>query len=173
MGDGATGVQLVGARLLMDKQDHPPVAVRPPILFGGALVLAAILEALVPLGPGFAGGNLRSNAVGLLIAVLGAALFGLAVSTFLRAGTNVPTRQPTLALVEHGPYRISRNPIYIAMTLFYFGLATVFTSVWALLFLPVILGVIHYGVVLREEAYLTQKFGAAYASYQARVPRWL
>lgn len=157
----------------MTEPDHPPVVVRPPILFGGMLVLALILEGLVPVGPGLGGGAGRAVAVGLSIAVLGGALLALAANRFNQAGTNLPTWEPTLALVENGPYRFSRNPIYIGLLLIYFGLATALTSVWALLFLPALLAVVHYGIVLREESYLTKKFGAAYKSYQARVPRWL
>jgi protein-S-isoprenylcysteine O-methyltransferase Ste14 len=157
----------------MAEPDHPPVVVRPPILFGGALVLALILEGLVPLGPGLGGGTGRSVAVGLSFVVLGGALLAMAANRFSQAGTNLPTWEAALALVEDGPYRFSRNPIYISLLLIYFGLATALTSVWAILFFPVLMAVVHYGIVLREEAYLTEKFGAAYKSYLARVPRWL
>jgi protein-S-isoprenylcysteine O-methyltransferase Ste14 len=157
----------------MAEPDHPPVVVRPPILFGGTLVLAFILEAVAPLGPGLGGGTGRTVAVGLSIAVLGGAIVAMAANRFSQAGTNLPTWEPTLALVETGPFRFSRNPIYIGLSLIYFGLATTLTSVWAMLFLPALIAVVHYGIVLREEAYLTDKFGATYTSYQARVPRWL
>jgi len=157
----------------MTEPDHPPVVVRPPILFGGTLVLALILEGLAPLGPGLGGGAGRAVAVGLSIAVLGGAVLAVAANRFSQAETNLPTWKPTIALVENGPYRFSRNPIYIGLLLIYFGLATALTSVWALLFLPALLAVVHYGIVLREESYLTKKFGAPYKSYQARVPRWL
>ena len=163
----------VEARRVMTEPDHPPVVVRPPILFGGALVLAFLLEALAPLGPGLGGGTGRAVAVGLSIAVLGGAILALAANRFNQAGTNLPTWEPTLALVVDGPYRFSRNPIYIALLLIYFGLATALTSVWAILFLPALVAIVHYGIVLREETYLTNKFGTAYTSYQARVPRWL
>jgi len=157
----------------MSEPDHPPVVVRPPILFGGTLVLALIIEGLAPLGPGLGGGSGRAVAVGLSFAVLGGALLAMAANRFNQAGTNLPTWEPTLALVEDGPFRFSRNPIYIGLLLIYFGIATALTSVWAMLFLPGLLAIMHYGIVLREETYLAEKFGAAYKSYQARVPRWL
>ena len=158
---------------MTDDNDCPPVVVRPPILFGGAFLLAVILEALVPLGPGLGGGSIRTTALGIGFLLAGGALVFVAARTFQRAGTNLPTWKPVLALVEEGPYRYTRNPIYIGLLLFYFGLTTLLTSVWALLFMPIVLAVIHYGVVLREETFLTKKFGAAYTSFQARVPRWL
>jgi len=157
----------------MTEPDHPHVVVRPPILFGGTLVLAFTLEALAPLGPGLGAGSGRVVAVGLSMAVLGGAIVAMAANRFSQAGTNLPTWEPSLALVETGPFRFSRNPVYIGLFLIYFGLATTLTSVWAMLFLPALMGIVQYGIVLREEAYLTNKFGAAYTSYQARVPRWL
>jgi protein-S-isoprenylcysteine O-methyltransferase Ste14 len=157
----------------MLKPDHPAVVIRPPILFGGTLVFAFILEALFPLGPGMGEGTGRTVAAGLSIAVLGTAIVAMAINRFGQAGTNVPTREPALVLVETGPFRFSRNPIYIGFLLIYFGLATALTSVWAMLFLSVLLVVVHYGIVLREESYLAKKFGASYVSYKARVPRWL
>lgn len=156
-----------------EEDDHAQVLVRPPVLFGVPLLAALVLEFLYPLGPGLAGGSGRAILVGLAFVVLGAVLFTFAVRRFLQAGTNIPTWEPTLALVEAGPYRFTRNPIYIALVTIYFGLLVAFTSGWALLFLPVLVAVLHYGVVMREEAYLENKFGDAYRAYRERVPRWL
>ncbi len=153
--------------------DHAKVAVRPPVLFGAPLLAAMVLEELLPLGPGLGGGGMRAVLVGLGLVVLGLVPFGLAVRRFLAAGTNIPTWEPSLALVEEGPYRCTRNPIYIGLVTVYFGLAVAMTSVWAVLLLPFLVAVLHYGVVLREEAYLAAKFGDAYREFQKRVPRWL
>jgi protein-S-isoprenylcysteine O-methyltransferase Ste14 len=100
-------------------------------------------------------------------------LAGWAFARFIRAGTNIPTNRPTTALVTAGPYRFSRNPIYIALTLLYLGIALAVDSAWiAGLIVPVLIA-IRYGVIAREESFLEQKFGAAYRDYKARVRRWL
>ena len=156
-----------------DEIDHANVAVRPPALFGLPFLAALVLEIVLPLGPGLAAGPRRAVLVGVGLIVLGAVPFGFAVRRFLSAGTNVPTWEPSLALVEDGPYRYTRNPIYIGLVTIYFGLSVALTSVWALIFLPPLIAVLHNGVVLREEAYLTGKFGDAYRAFQRRVPRWL
>ncbi|MGH6833525.1 MAG: methyltransferase family protein, partial [Methyloceanibacter sp.] len=89
------------------------------------------------------------------------------------AGTSVVPGQPSTALVVEGPYRVTRNPIYIGFVLAYFGLAVVLTSVWVLLLLIPVLIILQRGVVKPEEVYLEQQFGETYRKYKARVPRWL
>ena len=90
-----------------------------------------------------------------------------------RAGSNVPTRLPTTIIVETGPYRFTRNPIYLGMVLGLIGLAIAFNSLWPLMTLVPFALVIRYGVIAREEAYLERKFGDVYRHYRARVRRWL
>jgi len=92
---------------------------------------------------------------------------------FRRAGTSVPTQTPTTALVIRGLYHYSRNPIYIALSLVHLGVAVAVDSPWIAATLPIVLIVIRYGVIAREEAYLEAKFGQAYRDYKARVRRWL
>ena len=81
--------------------------------------------------------------------------------------------QPTLAIVTHGVYRFTRNPIYLGMVLGQTGLAIGFDSLWILGTLIPYYLVLRYGVVAREEAYLARKFGGVYLDYKSRVRRWL
>jgi protein-S-isoprenylcysteine O-methyltransferase Ste14 len=90
-----------------------------------------------------------------------------------RAGSNVPTNLPTTTIVDTGPYRLTRNPIYLGMLLGLIGEAIAFNSLWPLVSLVAFALVIRYGVVAREEAYLERKFGDDYRRYRARVRRWL
>jgi protein-S-isoprenylcysteine O-methyltransferase Ste14 len=85
----------------------------------------------------------------------------------------VPTWMPTTALVTGGPYRISRNPIYLALTLVYLGLALAWGSLWPVVLLAPLLIVMRYGVIGREERYLEARFGDAYRAYRAAVRRWI
>jgi protein-S-isoprenylcysteine O-methyltransferase Ste14 len=93
--------------------------------------------------------------------------------TVRRAGTRVEANKPTTTIVTDGPYRFTRNPIYIGMFLGQAGLAIGFDSLWVLVMLMPFYLVIRYGVIAREEDYLDRKFGAAYRVYKARVRRWL
>jgi protein-S-isoprenylcysteine O-methyltransferase Ste14 len=108
-----------------------------------------------------------------LLLVAGFALAGLALRAFRSAGTHVEPYLPATALVTTGPYRITRNPIYIGMTAVYLGAGLLSDSLWILLLALPVLGIMHFGVVLREEAYLAAKFGGRYRDYARRVRRWI
>ncbi|HUA77361.1 MAG TPA: isoprenylcysteine carboxylmethyltransferase family protein, partial [Acetobacteraceae bacterium] len=100
----------------------------------------------------------------------------LAMSAFVRfrlAGTTVRPDRASSALVVRGPYRFTRNPMYLGMTLAYGGVALAAQSLWALLLLPAVLWLIRTRVIAREEAFLRERFGDAYVEYQSRVRRWL
>jgi protein-S-isoprenylcysteine O-methyltransferase Ste14 len=157
----------------MRRTDYADVTVKPPLLFGGALALGYVLSLYLPLGPGLASPNALALTVGLLFIAGGFALAIFSVRAFRRAGTNLVPGHPATALVTTGPYRVTRNPIYIGFVLVYFGLSIVLTSVWVLLLLFPVLVILQRGVVAREEVYLERKFGDAYRAYKARVPRWL
>ena len=105
--------------------------------------------------------------------VLAIALGVRAVITMTKAGSNVPTNRPTTIIVEHVPYRFTRNPIYLGMFVGQIGLAVAFNSLLLLITLVPFALVIRYGVVARAEAYLTCKFGNVYRSYCSRVRRWI
>lgn len=149
-------------------------AFRPSRLYLGALAVGAAidyaagwrLDAVTGLGT-----SLDVLAYGSL--GMGLTIFGWAMARFRTAGTPVPTIEPSSALVSNGPYRISRNPIYLGVTLLYIGLAMSFNGVAAFLFLPGVLAAMHYGVILREEAYLSKLFGADYREYRGHTSRWL
>ena len=95
------------------------------------------------------------------------------VATMKRAHTPIHNARTPTALVEAGPFRFTRNPMYLFGSTAYAGLAMLLIELWSLALLPVVLIAIHYGVVLREEEYLERKFGDAYQRYRDRVRRWL
>jgi protein-S-isoprenylcysteine O-methyltransferase Ste14 len=153
-----------------EQADHAHVLIRPPRLYGIAAVVGAVLHYLVTL-PFPADAAWRYGGYGLIL--LGFALAFIAIAQFHRAGTNGPTTQASSALVTHGIYRHSRNPIYIGLTAIYLGIALAIGSVWSLAFLVPVLAVMEFGVIRREERYLTDKFGDAYTTYRSKVRRWL
>jgi protein-S-isoprenylcysteine O-methyltransferase Ste14 len=108
----------------------------------------------------------------VLIAV-GVILFVLSLYRFRHLGTSVQTRKPTTTLITDGPYRFSRNPIYLAFTIFSAGIGIAADLPWILALLVPALVVIRWGVIAREERYLEHKFGEDYRRYKAAVRRWV
>ena len=158
---------------MVDTADTAQVIIRPPLAWGLAVLAGLTLEWLVPLP--FLPTNLSSGWIGAAVFVLALALalVAWAIVTMTRAGSNVPTNRPTIAIVESGPYRFTLNPIFLGMVLGLFSLAMAFDKLWLLLMLVPFGLVIRYGVVAREEAYLERKFGNIYRGYRSRVRRWL
>ena len=150
--------------------DAPGVLVFPPALFAGTLVLGLILHWLRPvslLPP------LPARLAGLVVLVLSWWLVHSAEVAMKRAGTNVRPDQPSLAIVTDGPFRLSRNPMYLATTGLYLGITLLVNTPWPLILLSPMLLVLHWGVVRREERYLEAKFGEPYRAYKSRVGRWV
>lgn len=111
--------------------------------------------------------------VGILL-VLFALTVGLAtVRRFRAAGTSLQPWEPTTSLITDGPFRLSRNPVYLGYTLLYLGVGFWVNSVWPLLLLPLVVWLMHRLVISREETYLDSRFGETYQAYKQRVRRWL
>ena len=100
-------------------------------------------------------------------------LFAAAATRFRRAGTSLIPNKPASAFVASGPYRFTRNPMYVSLVALYLGAALIVNSWWAVVLLPVVLIVIDRAVIAREERYLLQRFPVEYADYCSRVRRWL
>ena len=154
-------------------RDAPDIVALPPLIWLGALLLAILLEWLLPLGLLPPPLTVGATAVGILLLAGGIATAVAGAVAFRRAGTNVHPRHPALVLVEAGPYRFTRNPMYLGLLLALPGVGLIASLDWAIpMVLPLWL-VLHHGVVLREEAYLSAKFGAPYDDFRGRTRRWL
>jgi protein-S-isoprenylcysteine O-methyltransferase Ste14 len=156
---------------MSDAADSANVIIRPPIAWALAGLAALALRWLIPLR--FMPAAVPAGWVGGAVFAIALALAAWAIATMTRAGSNVPTNRPTTTIVDAGPYRFTRNPIYLGMFLGLVGLAIAFDSLWFLVALVPFALVIRYGVVAREEAYLERKFGDAYRRYRSGVRRWL
>jgi len=144
--------------------------IRPPLVYLTSLVSGAVIQLATPFP--FLPGTLAVP-LGAPLVVVAIALFAYSVTTFRAAGTPVPARKPTTVIVRTGPYRFSRNPIYLAFSLLQLGIAIWVNSVWLLATLVGAVALIHYVVMRREEQYLERRFGAQYLDYKASVRRWL
>lgn len=111
--------------------------------------------------------------IGALIAALAGTLFIWSSRTLRAAGTPVAGNRPTTAIVKVGPYRFSRNPIYLAFSLFQTGIALGVADAWIFITLVPAVSVMSLVVIPREERYLEARFGTEYTSYKAGVRRWL
>jgi protein-S-isoprenylcysteine O-methyltransferase Ste14 len=149
------------------------VIARPPVLFLAALLLGLASNRLLPLPFALPGAGLVHWIIAGSLILIGLALAAAGIRDFSRAGTPVPTNQPTRALVTTGIHGWTRNPIYLGMFLVYGGIGVAARSPWILIFTLPLAITIRYGVVAREEAYLERRFGDAYRDYKTRVRRWL
>jgi protein-S-isoprenylcysteine O-methyltransferase Ste14 len=147
-----------------------PLLVRPPFLFATAIAAGIVLHLAWPWS--FMPHAVRWP-IGVILSMAGVALFVAAIRAFDAAGTPVPGNRSTTAIVRSGPYRFSRNPIYVAFALIQLGVAASFGSWWLLVTLAVSIGVIATFIVPREERYLEARFGSIYSAYKSSVRRWL
>ncbi len=151
-------------------KDAPNVIAIPPLIYLAFLAVGLLLDYLfpVPVLP-----NSIQYAVGFGISIASALIMPFVLLRFKNANTNFDPRKPTTRIVTTGPYRYSRNPSYVSLTMLYLGIAIAADSVWVLAGLIPTLVVMHYGVILREEQYLAEKFGEPYLQYKRSVRRWL
>lgn len=150
--------------------DNAGVIMPPPLIYLGFIVLGGVLYIVVPLrlGLGWPG-----RGVGIVLIGLAAGLAFWAIRAFRRAKTNVVPHKPATAIITDGPFRWTRNPLYIGLSLIHAGIALIASSGWILIMLLPALLVTRYGVIAREERYLDAKFGDVYRAYKASVRRWI
>ena len=154
--------------------DAAAVRIFPPAVPLLVIALGIGLERLWPIRLGVELAPPVRHALGAAIA-LGAVLgLGLwSVVLFRRSGQNENPWKPTPAIVERGPFRVSRNPMYLQMLLACVGVAVFLANVWILLLTPIGAWVIQRLAIRPEEAYLERKFGDDYRAYKRRVRRWI
>lgn len=146
-----------------------PGLLRPPIVFLAAIVAGIALNLAWPL-------PLRLSILwwlGPLFTGCAALLFLLSFQTFRAAGTSIRGSERTTAIVRAGPYRFSRNPIYVSFVLLVLGLSAWLNNLWLLITLAPAVGLIRIVVIPREERFLERHFGEQYAKYKNSVRRWL
>jgi protein-S-isoprenylcysteine O-methyltransferase Ste14 len=151
-------------------RDTPGVIAPPPLIYLSSLAVGFVLEALLPSTsiPGAVRWSL-----GPALVLGGFALARSFVAAFHRADTAVDPRSPTTVIVTTGPYRLTRNPGYLGMTMVYAGIAVLGDALWPFATLVPALVLMDRAVIAREERYLERKFGAEYEGYKRRVRRWL
>lgn len=153
-----------------EAKDHPGVIAFPPLILAAHVVAGGVAYWLCPLPllP-----PLPARSIGVILMVAAGAQALWAARSMKRAGTNVRPSLPTTAIVTAGPYRYTRNPMYLSLCLLYLGISLLIDGVLPVLFLVPLALTLHFGVIMREERYLAAKFGETYLAYQRRVRRWI
>ena len=165
---------MAGEMAGVKENDTPGVRVLPPLVYFIGLTAGLLLNRVWPLRiVPLAAEPAALSVAGWALVAIGLLLPIWAAILFRRAGTTpIPTR-PTTALAFGGPYRFTRNPMYLGMALIQAGVALIANTLWPVVFLVPVLFVIRRYVIDREERYLERKFGEDYLSYKRRVRRWL
>jgi protein-S-isoprenylcysteine O-methyltransferase Ste14 len=153
--------------------DTSGVKVFPPALYLGGLVAGFLLHWLWPLHLVSPVAVLVPRVVGGVLIAAGLSLPFWAAATFRGVGTTPNPTRPTTALAFGGPYRYTRNPMYLGLALLSAGIALVANALAPLLALPVVLWLVRRQVIDREERYLEAKFGEEYLRYKGQVRRWV
>jgi protein-S-isoprenylcysteine O-methyltransferase Ste14 len=155
-----------------EARDGAEVRIPPPVLPVLTILAGIALERVVPIAV-----ELPAPArywIGGVIVVASFLVLGTwSVVLFRRSGQNPIPWEPTPSIVERGPYRFTRNPMYLMIVIVCVGFAIILSNAWILLLAPLCAFLLHRLAILPEEAYLERKFGDAYLAYRGRVRRWL
>jgi protein-S-isoprenylcysteine O-methyltransferase Ste14 len=150
--------------------DSPGVHFPPPLLYVAAVLGGWLLNRTWPLPMG---GDTVRTAFGWILVVAWALLAGSAIGLFRRKQTSMITFRPASALAITGPYRLTRNPMYVSLALLTLAFALFLNTWWiVILLIPALIGVQKL-VIVHEEEYLRRRFGGDYEAYMRRVRRWL
>ena len=151
--------------------DNPGVIAPPPLIYAGALAAGLLANRRLRLP--FLLPRRLSRTLGPLLFIGGFLIGLLGFLEMRRVQTNANPRKPATTVVTEGPYRFTRNPMYVGFTLMYVGISALANALPPVLLLPLVLRLMRRGVIEREEAYLEQKFGDVYLEYKVRAPRWI
>jgi len=155
----------------VSETDAAKVIALPPVLYLGSLLAGIFIHQIWPL-PFLSGWMLRV-ALGLFVVSAAGALVMSALLLFRRIDQDPNPRTPTSRITQGGAYRFTRNPMYVGLSLIQIGIGIALGNAWILILLLPTCAVMHYGVILPEEAYLERKFGDEYLRFKSSVRRWL
>ena len=152
--------------------DRSGVRFPPPLVYAGLFLVGCGIHYLWPavLIPG---DPAWLRPLGWILIGAGLAFALTAAVTFQRAGTPVNPYKPVIRIVAHGPFRLTRNPMYVSLATLFLGGTALVNSLWLLLLFPPTIVIVTTTIILPEEAYLERKFGDLYLDYKKKVRRWL
>lgn len=151
----------------------PNNKVRPTLLFIAGFIAGWALHGWLEFYIDGGGASVLQRALGAMVIGGGIAITWWALSTFVRVRTGIMPDRPARQLVTFGPYRFSRNPMFVGFSAIYVGLAVMLNLVWPLIVLPLVIAVLTMTVIRHEERYMATEFGDPYTTYCRRVRRWM
>lgn len=151
--------------------DNTGIWIIPPFVLLGALAVAFLIDWVWPTRVGLP--DVFRIIFGAVLIVAPFVVMPSILTAFRRAGSHYDVRRAPGGLVTEGAFRYTRNPGYILGVAFCAGIGFVANNPWVFLCLVPALAVIHYGVILKEEAVLENRFGEDYLDYRRRVRRWI
>ena len=154
----------------VEASTRPGIRIPPPVIYLAALAIGFVLNYLWPMSP-FPGST--GYVIGSVVILLSVLIMPPVLRRFRRAGTTFDVRKPASVLITDGPYRFSRNPSYVALTLMYLGIGIHLNIGWILILVAPVFLVMNLWVVRKEERHLEARFGEQYSRYKATVRRWL
>jgi protein-S-isoprenylcysteine O-methyltransferase Ste14 len=155
---------------MAENEDHADVRILPPLLFLGSIGLGVLAQLALPFR--FAEQSGLRVPLGLVAVAAGVAAAAWPIVWMRRTHQDPDPRKPSPELILGGPFRWSRNPIYLGMTLIQLGIGVALGNGWVLLLVGPTLAILQREVIAKEEAYLSRRFGDTYAAYQRSVRRW-
>ena len=156
--------------MVENQTDHANVKIEPPVLLLVHIIAVILLGWFLPLP--FAFPTLLVW-LGYVLILIGLVSAGSAVRRFMRVHTTTYPHGSVTAVVMNGPYRFSRNPIYLGLVCLLIGFSFAFRTYWGLILSPLFIALMNVLVIQHEEAYLERKFGEVYINYKSHVRRWL
>lgn len=155
-----------------ESKDNAAIRIPPPLFFLACLGTGLLLESLAPI---------HLVSISLFPRVIVGGTFVLVSIYFALSGfvvliknrTPFDTAKSTIKIVQEGPYRFSRNPLYLSLLLLLFGISVLTVSLWLLFTLPILFILFLFKAVKPEEDYLSKKFGEEYLDYSSKVRRWI
>jgi protein-S-isoprenylcysteine O-methyltransferase Ste14 len=155
---------------MTNSPDNAGVRVPPPLLYALAVLAGYVLNRQWPLA---IGEGPAINVLALAFAVAGLALAASSIGNFRRSRTSIVPIRPATTLVISGPYRFTRNPMYVSMAAITIAAGLLLNSWWVMLLLVLVLLIVRVFVIGPEERYLHRRFGADYVAYTHQVRRWV
>lgn len=159
---------------MQERKDAAAARVFPPALPLITVLLGVALQYLLPIDVEFSPSGSVRYSVGVLIVLCAVVGLGLWAVILVRgSGQSENPWKPTTEIIERGPYRITRNPMYLQMVLVCVGFSVILWNVWVLILTPLCALALQALVIRHEEVYLESRFGESYLAYKRRVRRWI
>ena len=152
------------------ESDHAQVLAPAPVFYVVSSLVGFLISRIWPitLGP-----NNALTIIGVILVLLSIPIVLFAIKSMKRVNTAFDSRKSTTSVVKDGPFRFTRNPTYLSLTLLTLGLSLVFNSAWLLIGSAIATAITHFLVIKPEEHYLMTKFGEDYSDYASHVRRWI